>query len=33
MDGIAAWFAQLRWGSMVDMLIVAAAAVLCVTLH
>lgn len=33
MDAIAAWFAQLRWGSMADMLIVAAAAVLCITLH
>lgn len=33
MNGIAAWFSQLRWDSLVDMLIVAAAAVLCITLH
>ena len=33
MNGIAAWLAQLRWGSLLDTLIVAAAAVLCITLH
>ena len=33
MDGLAAWFAQLRWDSLVEVLIIAAAAVLCITLH
>ena len=33
MDGIAAWFAQLRWDVPLEMLIVAAAAVLCITFH
>lgn len=33
MNGIAAWFSQLRWDSLLDMLIVVAAAVLCITLH
>ena len=33
MDGIAAWFSQLQWGMLLDLLIVAAAAVLCITFH
>lgn len=33
MDGIAAWFAQLKWESLLDPLIMAAAAVLCITFH
>ena len=33
MNVIASWLAQLRWGSLLDTLIVAAAAVLCITLH
>lgn len=33
MDAIAAWFSQLQWGTLLDMLIVAAAAVLCITFH
>ena len=33
MDGIAAWLAQLRWDSMLDLLITALAAVLCITFH
>lgn len=33
MDGFGAWAAQLQWGSLVDTLIVAAAAVLCITIH
>ena len=33
MDGIAAWFAQLRWDSLIGLLITAAAAMLCITFH
>ena len=33
MDGIGAWLAQLQWGRLLDPLIVAAAAVLCITVH
>ncbi len=33
MDGIAAWFAQLQWGGLIELLITAAAALLCITLH
>ena len=33
MDGFSAWLAQLQWGSLLDTLIVAAAAVLCITIH
>ena len=33
MDAVAAWFSQLRWDLLLDMLIVAAAAVLCITFH
>lgn len=33
MDGFAAWLAQLEWGSVVDLLVTAAAAVLCITFH
>ena len=33
MDGIAAWLAQLRWDSMLELLITALAAVLCITFH
>lgn len=33
MDGIAAWFAQLQWGSLIELLIMAAAAMLCITFH
>ena len=33
MDGIAAWAAQLEWGALWDLLITAAAAVLCITFH
>ena len=33
MDGFAGWLAQLRWDSLLDTLIVALAAVLCISLH
>ena len=33
MDAIAAWFSQLRWDLLLDMLILAAASVLCITFH
>lgn len=33
MDGFGTWLAQLRWDGLLDMLIVAAAAVLCITIH
>lgn len=33
MDGFTAWLAQLEWGSVLDLLITAAAAVLCITFH
>lgn len=33
MDAVTAWFMQLRWGALLDVLIVAAAAVLCITFH
>lgn len=33
MDGIRAWLAQLQWGVLLDMLTVAAAALLCITFH
>ncbi len=33
MDGIAAWASQLQWGRVLDLLITAAAAVLCITFH
>lgn len=33
MDGFAAWLAQLEWGSVLDLLVTAAAAVLCITFH
>ena len=33
MDGFGAWLAQLQWGSLLDTLTVAAAAVLCITIH
>lgn len=33
MDGFGAWLAQLRWDGLLDMLIVASAAVLCITIH
>ena len=33
MDGIAGWFAQLQWESALELLITAAAAVLCITVH
>ena len=33
MEGLAGWFAQLQWESLVQLLITAAAAVLCITLH
>ena len=33
MDGIAGWFAQLQWGSLLELLSTAAAAVLCITVH
>lgn len=33
MDGFTAWLAQLEWGSVLDLLVTAAAAVLCITFH
>ena len=33
MDGLAAWTAQLQWGRLTELLITAAAAVLCITFH
>ena len=33
MDGIGAWLGQLQWESLIGLLITAAAAVLCITLH
>lgn len=33
MDGFGAWLAQLRWDGLLDTLIVASAAVLCITIH
>lgn len=33
MDGLRAWLAQLQWGSLLDTLTVAAAALLCITFH
>lgn len=33
MDGFGTWLAQLRWDGLLDTLIVAAAAVLCITIH
>ena len=33
MDGFAAWLAQLEWGSVLDLLVTAAAAILCITFH
>lgn len=33
MNGITAWLAQLRWGAALDLLTLAAAAVLCITIH
>ena len=33
MDGLAAWAAQLQWGRLTELLITAAAALLCITLH
>ena len=33
MDGLAAWSAQLQWGRLTELLVTAAAAVLCITVH
>ena len=33
MDGLQSWAAQLQWGRLTELLITAAAAVLCITLH
>ncbi len=33
MDGFAAWLAQLEWGGILELLVTAAAAVLCITFH
>lgn len=33
MDGLAAWAAQLQWGRLTELLVTAAAAVLCITFH
>ena len=33
MDGIAAWAAQLQWDVLLDLLVTAAAAILCITFH
>ena len=33
MDGFSTWLAQLRWDGLLDTLIVASAAVLCITIH
>ncbi len=33
MDGLAAWAAQLQWGRLTELLVTAAAAVLCITVH
>ena len=33
MDGLQSWAAQLQWGRLTELLLTAAAAVLCITLH
>ena len=33
MDGIVSWLAQLQWGKVLELLITASAAVLCITFH
>lgn len=33
MDGIAGWLAQLRWENLLELVVTAAAAVLCITVH
>ena len=33
MDGIGAWLSQLQWDKLLDLLITASAAVLCITFH
>lgn len=33
MDGLAAWAAQLQWGRLTELLVTAAAAVLCICIH
>ena len=33
MDGIAAWAAQLQWDALLDLLVTASAAILCITVH